>query len=242
MHARMKQAEFELELLRCDLRAFLADRYIHGEGIEIGAAHRPLKVPAHARVTYVDTASTEDLRKLWPEVAKMDLAEVSIVDDGETLSKIADGSQDFVVANHFLEHCLDPIGVLKNMKRVLKDDGMLFMAIPNKRHTFDVDRPVTPYPHLIEEHGSERDKFLRDHTHEYVRLAEKFEGDTDIRVNELIASEYRIHYHVWTELGLAEMLANVIRDFKLPFEIQTLIRNNDEVIVVLQKVPRESFD
>ena len=37
------------------------------------------------------------------------------MDDGERLATIADATQDFVIANHFLEHCQDPLGALGNM-------------------------------------------------------------------------------------------------------------------------------
>lgn len=43
-----------------------------------------------------------------------------IVDDGECLSKVGDFSQDFVIANHVLEHFEDPIKGFRNMLRVLK--------------------------------------------------------------------------------------------------------------------------
>lgn len=240
--SRAKHAERELDLLRGDPRTYLADRYIAGRGLEIGAAHRPLKVPAQATVKYVDMVSTSDLRKLWPEVAEVEVVQVDIVDDGERLSKVEDQTQDFVIANHFIEHCLDPIGVLKNMNRVLKGNGTLFLAIPDKRYTFDIDRPVTTYEHLVDEHEANDKRFLREHTAEYVRLAEKHGSDIDRRVDELIDSGYRIHYHVWTELGMMEFFTKAIRDFELPFEIQAFLRNNDEVILVLRKVERKTLD
>ena len=34
------------------------------------------------------------------------------------------------------------------MLRVLKSNGVLYLALPDKRFTFDQDRPVTPYEHL----------------------------------------------------------------------------------------------
>ena len=59
----------------------------------------------------------------WPDYASQYLTSsrtepfvpVGCIDDGERLGKIADASQDFVIANHFLEHCQDPILALLNI-------------------------------------------------------------------------------------------------------------------------------
>src|SRR5881396_3838492 len=118
--------------------------YLRGHGVEIGAAHQALNVPSSARVTYVDRMSADDLRKTYPELGDLPLAHVNIIDNGETLTSIGDGTQDFVIANHFLEHCENPIQTLQSLFRVTKPGGIVFMAIPDKRYTFDVDRPCTP--------------------------------------------------------------------------------------------------
>lgn len=53
-----------------------------------------------------------------------------------------------MIANHFLEHCEDPVRTLQNLLRVLRRKGILFMAIPDKRSTFDYTRPCTGWPVL----------------------------------------------------------------------------------------------
>ena len=63
---------------------------------------------------------------------------MDVIDNGETLQTLPDARQDFVVANHFLEHCQDPIGTIVNHFRVLKPGGVLFMAVPDKRWSFDI--------------------------------------------------------------------------------------------------------
>ena len=45
-------------------------KWLHGEGIEIGALHNPLEVPAGARVTYVDHLPVERLRELGTAMAR----------------------------------------------------------------------------------------------------------------------------------------------------------------------------
>ncbi|NET62712.1 MAG: class I SAM-dependent methyltransferase [Symploca sp. SIO2E6] len=102
------------------LRRQIAWHYLSGKGIEIGALHSPLEVPPHAQVHYVDRLSVAELRKQYPELAEHELVEVDIIDDGETLPSMADASVDFVIANHMIEHCQDPIGTIEHHLRVLK--------------------------------------------------------------------------------------------------------------------------
>ena len=82
--------------------------WLTGRGIELGALHQPLAVPAGVQVEYVDRLSVADLRTQYPELAALDLVPVSHIGSAEDLSSIADSSVDFVVACHVLEHLEDP--------------------------------------------------------------------------------------------------------------------------------------
>src|SRR6185503_1848952 len=81
-------------------RELIAETYISGLGIEIGALHNPLKLPAGATARYVDRLSVPELREQYPELASQELVNVDILADGELLETIPDSTQDFVVANH----------------------------------------------------------------------------------------------------------------------------------------------
>lgn len=96
------------------VRRQVAQDYLKGEGIEVGALHNPLPLPRKARVTYVDRMTVPELRKHYAEFRKLDLTPVSIVSNGETLEAVADQSQDFVIGNHLIEHAEDPIRMLEN--------------------------------------------------------------------------------------------------------------------------------
>ncbi len=120
-------------------REAVASHYLKGTGIEIGALHNPLKVSSSAKIKYVDRMPVAELRKQYPELASKDLVEADIIDNGEKLATVANASQDFVIANHFIEHCENPIDALKNLARVLKKDGIIYMCVPDKRYTFDYD-------------------------------------------------------------------------------------------------------
>ncbi len=104
-----------LHVLR--VREAIARRHLRGHGIEIGALSHPLRMPRGATVSYVDKWSVEDLRSQYPDLAGERIVSPDIVDDATTLATVSDNSQDFVVANHFLEHTEDPVAVLKRFSR-----------------------------------------------------------------------------------------------------------------------------
>ena len=131
-----------------DGRRELAAHYLFGAGLEIGALHLPLAVPDDITVKYVDRLTVAQLRHDYPELADCTLVEADIIDNGEILSTVADGSQDFIIANHFLEHCEDPIAAIHNHLGKLHEGGILFYAVPDKRYTFDWPRQVTSLEHM----------------------------------------------------------------------------------------------
>lgn len=219
------------------LREWAANTYLEGQGIEIGALQNPLKLPSNARVQYVDRLPVAELRQQYPELGPLPLVEVDILDDGERLSRMADESQDFVIANHFLEHCGDPIGTLQNFLRVVRPNGILYMAVPDKRFTFDRDRPVTPLAHLFEDHHHGPERSRRQHFDEWVRLVNKIDepARAEAAVQSLLDRDYSIHFHVWTQTEFLEFLHAL--QPRLSFEIELFLKHGQEMIVVLRKVP-----
>jgi len=216
-------------------REFVANTFIKGHGIEIGALHMPLKVPRTAIVKYVDRLSVEALRRHYPELNDKDLVNVDIIADGERLESVSDSTQDFVIGNHFLEHCQDPIGAALNMFRVLKPGGVLYLAIPDKRNSFDVDRPVTSLQHLMRDHEDGPSWSRREHFEEWTRLVNKVQDEqrAEQEIEQNMAIDYSIHYHVWTQ---AEMLEFVVALRKMTsFEVELCLRNGPEVIFILRK-------
>jgi SAM-dependent methyltransferase len=218
-------------------RRALARRYIHGYGIEIGALHNPLKVPRDASVTYVDLLSNEQQRETYPELAGSRLVQIDVTDDGERLARFDDGSQDFVIANHVIEHAEDPIGALENQLRVLRDGGVLLLAVPDKRYTFDRDRPLTSPEHLERDHADGGASSQAEHYREWARVGKGKSGaEADRHAARLRASGYRIHFHVWTYARFVEFLERLKTRTTQPFEIADARFAKPETIVVLRKL------
>lgn len=218
------------------MRRRVAYYYLHGSGIEIGALHNPLRVPLAAHVKYVDRMTVDDLRRHYPELQREKLVRVDIVDDGELLTTIPDDSQDFVIANHFIEHCENPLLALANMWRVLKPAGILYLAVPDKRFTFDADRPPTTPEHLVADFTSGPEQSRATHYAEWVRYVENVaEGEGfDLEVGRLMTMGYSIHFHSWTQRETLEMLLLVQKSH--PLNIEMLVFNVEENICIIRKI------
>jgi SAM-dependent methyltransferase len=226
------------------VREEFAYRFLSGEGLEIGALHMPLPVPPQARVRQVDRMPVEELRRHYPEIAALPLQPVDVVDDGETLATIAPESQDFIVANHFLEHTADPIGTIETHLGKLRPGGVLFYAVPDKRFSFDFRRPVTPLEHMVRDHEQGPEGSRRQHYEEWARFvastdeeraAEGFEELVADRARELDAADYSIHTHVWTQASFLGLLLLCRERFEEAFDIEAVAQCSLELVVVLRK-------
>lgn len=216
-------------------RKRISAKYIHGTGIEIGALHSPLDVPDDARVKYVDRMPVNELLQQYPELASFKLVDVDIVADGESLDSIPDASQDFCIANHFIEHCENPIKAIENILRVLKTGGIVYISIPDKRFSFDMDREVTSFEHLENDYFNGPEKSKRDHYREWVTLVNKVDAADRVEENidTLIEKKYSIHFHVWTQAEAIDLMLKMQARFA--FEILLVYRNENEIIFILQK-------
>ncbi|MEP6852826.1 MAG: methyltransferase domain-containing protein [bacterium] len=219
-------------------QALAAALYLRGEGIEIGALNKPMPVPAGATTRYVDRMSDDDLRREYPEMAGYDLVPVSIVADGENLDGMEDGSQDYVVANNFLEHCQDPIATIKNFFRVLRPDGVVFLVVPNKRSNIDIRRDPTTIEHLIADHERRPGASKLEHFREWTRLVLNVDDDDEVvrHADQLIAEDYSIHFHVFTEFETLELFGILHRRYRVPFVLEYVANNRcHETVIVARK-------
>jgi SAM-dependent methyltransferase len=130
-------------------------------GLEIGAAaHNPFGLTAwNATVDPPGSFYDEGQRTLCGRAAKID-----VVASGDRLP-FADGSLDFVLSSHVLEHFPDPIRALKEWHRVVRNGGIIFAIVPHKFRTFDKYRPRTPLSELVARHAGSM--ALPNDTHEH---------------------------------------------------------------------------
>jgi SAM-dependent methyltransferase len=219
---------------RMDKRTLAAALYLQGEGLEIGALNNPLCLPRGVRVRYVDRAPFKELQRIYPELK---IVSPDIVDNGETLLGIADSSIDFIVAAQVLEHCADPISTIRHFLRVVRAGGVLYLTLPDKRYTFDRDRPLTPFAHLLRDYREGPEWSTRSHFEEAMRYIIGLTDEEEIERH--VERDMRVtghtHYHVWNQTTMLEMILGLKTIFD--FEIEAFIANPTSVenIIILRK-------
>ena len=118
--------------------------------IEIGPSHRPL-LPKHAgwNTMVVDHASRAELvaKYATQSVEIADIEDVDVIwSGGDLVAKFPEGSAgtfDAIFASHVLEHMPDPISFLQSAQTLLKPNGLVILALPDKRYMFDFFGPLT---------------------------------------------------------------------------------------------------
>jgi len=221
-------------------RRALSYQYLRGQGLEVGALHNPMPVAAGVRVHYIDRKPEEGLREEYRRDADTAKVPLDIVDDAEALSTIADASRDFVIASHVIEHMENPLHALANWLRVIRPGGMLYLAVPNREHTFDRHRPVTPFCHLLEDlrHGPEASR--ESHYLEWMRLVGgRSEAQARQRLPLVMGKRASIHFHVWDGPGFLEVLQRSRQELQLPFEVVVFEAIGNEMLVMCRKTAPE---
>jgi len=118
---------------------------LSGTGIEIGGFEHPAVLPHAKKIIRCDRLAVDEARQLFREVdaARLPRVDVRLDIDQQGLAHFASGSLDFVVCCHVIEHLKNPIKAIDEIFRVLNVGGRAALAIPDKRFTFDVNRPLT---------------------------------------------------------------------------------------------------
>lgn len=118
--------------------------------VEIGASFRPLVPKRNGWNTCVVDHDTRDglLAKYAAAAIDADaLEEVDVLWKGGLLHEAFPpdslGTFDAMIASHVLEHMPDLIAFLDSARRLVRADGCLVFALPDKRWSFDFFRPPT---------------------------------------------------------------------------------------------------
>ncbi len=118
--------------------------------LEFGAFASPMFDPSQKNVFFADRLNTEELKTSVKDPAKrkmiVDVDYVVPPDFSIDLGR----KFDLIVANHVVEHIPDVLSWLDNIGRALTNNGCLFLAVPDKRFTFDIVRDTTLARELID--------------------------------------------------------------------------------------------
>jgi predicted SAM-dependent methyltransferase len=129
----------------------------NGHGVEIGPSHSPIAPKKQGyQVDIIDHMNREQLLvKYEDEEVNLDnIEEVDFVWKGESYAELTGKKKyyDWIIASHVIEHTPDFIGFLKNCEAILKEDGVIALAVPDKRYCFDHHRPITGLSKILDSH------------------------------------------------------------------------------------------
>jgi hypothetical protein len=135
-----------------------------GVGLEIGPSYNPtLPKSAGFRVETLDhldqAALLEQYSRLPDASAATKFIEpVDYVTSGRSMLEVIreHHKYDFIIASHVIEHTPDLLGFLQDSEALLKPDGVLALAIPDKRYCFDIFQPLSSTGQVLDAHDARR--------------------------------------------------------------------------------------
>ena len=76
---------------------------------------------------------------------------------------------DFLISSHCLEHCANALKTINEWLRVIKKGGAILLVLPDKNFTFDHNRGVTTFNHLLEDFNNNIDETDLTHLPEILK-------------------------------------------------------------------------
>ena len=177
--------------------------------LEVGAYCRPTVDPSEGAVKFLDYYSTDELaamaRKSGDDPATV--VTVDYVCRSDHYIDVVDETFDAVIANHVFEHVDHAIGWLEMVRTLIRDGGILFLVLPDKKKSFDKFRTDTPVSHLLFEHLTPEHDVSSVHSLEswlyydktYIGEANEPEARLDVELlkRAITPSHPGVHRHVF---------------------------------------------
>ena len=224
---------------------YINKRYLTGVGMEVGPGENPI---ATSKNTVFLEKFVNNYDLLFPKANKKKFIDGTAEDIPAT-----ENSFDFIVSAHCLEHCIDPIKVLKEFKRVLKPNGTMVLILPHCERTFDKGRRISSLSSHIDDHKNKvsRENYLEtkgkyyDVFEDFLQIATKWPRHTWIssaKNNDgswnkaKILDEGIIHYHVWTQNELLDLLKYIGCSISLVMDVMP---GRKDSFIIVAKVKNE---
>lgn len=251
--------------MKVRVRRLLATLDLDGRGLEYGPLDKVIvsrsMCPGIRYIDFADRAHLLEKCASNPRVNLDAIPEIDIVTDGQPITQfVEDGTQDFIIASHVLEHVPDLVGWLDQNLGLLKPGGHIAIAFPDRRFCMDIARSGTAISELVAAHLERRTRPSFSQICDFVFNARRVDAasawsgaltaqNADFVhsrkrafaiLNERLTSEAYFDAHCWTfaDHEFFDMLEEVKTLFRLPFEIVSFIptkRNGLEFLVTLEK-------
>lgn len=160
-----------------------------GKGIEIGAWLNPLP---NIEPIYVD---------LFEEFAGQK-CNVDILSEPTDLP-FENGQLDYVASSHVIEHIVNPIRALVEWTRITRHNGILYLVIPDRKFTWERNRPVVQADHLLDDYNRKTTQSDGTHIDEFLDTLvwEEFSPDDSSEAAREAFRE-RLHHAIEHDLDI----------------------------------------
>ena len=241
-----KMTQEEKDELRLSIRRQLFKKnipnYANLTGLEIGALCSPLLTKEESDVKYYDIFSKDTLIEHFQECYPgKTFVDVDFVAKTRSLSAVlGDNKFDYFIANHVVEHIPDFIGFFKAVSESLNEGGKFFLAIPDRRFTFDHDRPETSAGHLIVDHEDNGSVDAAEHILDAL-IYHQDHLKMNVYWSDIESGRYNFvhHHHVFNyETFLDRIIKPLVRMRYFPFSVLDYhyeLGLDNEFIIVLEK-------
>lgn len=220
-------------------------------GVELGPFDRPVfSRSAFPGVLYADVKDTAELRRLAATRPQRNPDNVVPVDfvllDRPLDAVIPHGSMDFVFCSHVLEHVPDLIGMLQSVGRVLRPGGLFLIAYPDRRFTFDIDRPRTTVDQLRDRHARRITRPDPDTVREHMALCRQvhvgrlWQGLPDATGPRLFSAEHADKMALRARTAYVDVHCNVFADHEFAATVNGLAAEGLHPLGVADLVPTAS--
>lgn len=135
--------------------------------------------------------------------------------EASNLETIPNENYDFLIASHCLEHCANTLKTVEEWLRVIKKGGVILLILPDRKYTFDHNRPITTFDHLMEDFNNDIDE--QDLTH-LAEILESHDLSMDLPAGTMGQFKRRsldnfknrcLHHHVFDEKLLLKIYTHL---------------------------------
>jgi len=132
--------------------------------LEVGPSFNPIAPKSEGWQSFiVDHTTKEGLIEKYKLDPAVNVSKIEPVDfvwqQGclhESIPKSLLGTFDACIASHVIEHIPDLIGFFISLEQILHPNGVVCLAVPDKRFCFDYFKPITTTGDLLSAHADKR--------------------------------------------------------------------------------------
>ena len=237
------KAKFPFAKIKSTKKTNINLKYFKGKkGIEIGGPSPVFldEIPIYRMVRSLDGCNFSN-QTIWEgEIIEgenynyfKDKRGYQYICEANNLQAIPNESYDFLIASHCLEHCANTLLTIREWLRVVKKGGTIMLILPDKRYTFDHQRPVTNFEHLVDDLNKGIDETDLTHLSEILKLHDLTmdqPAGTKEKFKKRSLNNYEnrcLHHHIFD----FELLEKIYYHFEIKIADRLFVKPYHQIII-----------